>query len=280
VFSGENVLIGFGDCLGEGTYRLHSQFTRAVNYTGYGNFVSLVNPDIGNGPFHVVFQRVDSFNSQQITLSGSMLIIDGVRFRLTKDKKYDSTISYSEIDYDRFKKNCISLTQTVLKHAPAKSFAFILEESRKEHFSSAFEKALVARVWAGWEELMHGNCAEGVNLIKGTGYGLTPSGDDFIAGFLSGLTVLGRVLRIDVSTLKKIILGQSKWDNLFSRSTIKNALCGFYMEKIKKLLLALLSGTGDEVEVCATGVLSMGDTSGADYVTGLLVALQGKKVCR
>ncbi len=274
----ENFLISFGDCLGEGSYRRHSQFERVVNFIAKDSFVSLVTPDVGSGPFHVVFRHLNSFNSQRVTISRSMLVIDGVRFNLTGNKKYDSTISYSAIDYDRFKKNCSSLTQTLLKHATPKSYTFLLEERRKEHFTSDFEKALLERVTAGVEELMNGRYAKGTNLIKGTGYGLTPGGDDFIAGYLSGLTVLGHVIGLDISTMQKIIWGESRSDNIFSNLMIKNAIRGFYMEKIKKLLLALLYGRRDEVKACAISALSLGDTSGADYVTGLLFAMKGKKV--
>jgi hypothetical protein len=275
---GENFLIGFGDCLGEGTYRQHSQFRRVVNYIADDNFLSLVTPDIGNGPFHVVLQSINTFKSQCITLAGRMLIVDGVCFRLSKDKKYDSTISYSPIDYDRYRENCSSFTQTVLQQAPPKSYAFLLEESRKEYFTSAFEKALVRRVTEGWKELVNGNYARGANLIRGTGYGLTPSGDDFIAGYLSGLTVLGYVIGLEIATVQKIIWRESRSDNIFSDTIIKNAMRGFYMEKIKKLLLSLLYGRSNNVEACAIDVLSLGDTSGADYSTGLLAVLKGKKV--
>jgi hypothetical protein len=278
VASGENFLIGFGDCLGEGTYRQHSQFRRVVNYIANDNFLSLVTPDVGNGPFHIVFPSLDSLKSQRITLAGSMLFVDGVRFRLLKDKKYDSTISYSPIDYDRYRENCSSLTQTVLQQAPPKSYAFLLEESRKEQFTSAFEKTLVGRVSAGLKELVSGNYARGANLIRGTGYGLTPSGDDFIAGYLVGLTLLGHIIGLEIASVQKIIWRESKSDNIFSNMIIKNAMRGFYMEKIKKLLLSLLYGRSNDVKACAVDVLSLGDTSGADYTTGLLAALKGKKV--
>ena len=47
-------LLSIGDEVREGTYKLHSRFDRAVNFTDGRRLVTLVTPDIGAGPVNIV----------------------------------------------------------------------------------------------------------------------------------------------------------------------------------------------------------------------------------
>ena len=54
-------ILSIGDEVREGTYRLHSCFQRAVNFTDGRRLVTLVTPDIGAGPVNIVVGDLTPF---------------------------------------------------------------------------------------------------------------------------------------------------------------------------------------------------------------------------
>ena len=55
------MLLSIGDEVREGTYRLHSCFRRAVNFTDGRRLVTLVTPDVGAGPVNIVVRDLTPF---------------------------------------------------------------------------------------------------------------------------------------------------------------------------------------------------------------------------
>lgn len=97
---------------------------------------------------------------------------------------------------------------------------------------------------------------KGYNSLIGMGLGLTPSGDDFIAG----------VLAYEFATRKKIITENLDFINTnhISREFLKYATKGIFSEDILKLL----NNKIDFVEE----ILKSGHTSGADTLFGIYYA--------
>jgi hypothetical protein len=100
--------------------------------------------------------------------------------------------------------------------------------------------------------------------LLGLGYGLTPSGDDFIEGVILANEVLG-------SSSEAIRPQLEAYENAFSRTTLLDALDGQYALPIKRLGDAL-GGHGD-LRQAAIGLGSYGSTSGTDVLAGVWYAL-------
>ncbi len=119
-------------------------------------------------------------------------------------------------------------------------------------------------------------CAAAERLI-GLGSGLTPSGDDFLVGYLAGLWSTSD----DVSPRCEFVsaLGTGVSDRLdrtndISRAFLLHAVHG----RASGLLIALVQviGDGEGIEVvseAAQAAVRLGHTSGADGVAGLLLGL-------
>ena len=109
-----------------------------------------------------------------------------------------------------------------------------------------------------------GSLPELVERLLGLGYGLTPSGDDFILGILAVLSLRGR----DLSDLCGIIHG---YENPFSRTILEDACAGCFSEPVLTLMNYLAAGKcqPDAVEA----LLHIGSTSGRDTLAGMYYAL-------
>ena len=267
-------LIGFGDCIRPGLYKILSRFSKAVNYVRNGRLVSFVTEDVGNGPVNVVLKELNFQNINRVRITDKDIEIGKSRIELIEHKKYDSSVTFKFINIPGFIKNLIYFKKIVLDTSSTKSFAFLLDEKRKEEFKSAFEKALMNRVMKGWQEINKHNYEKGTRLIKGTGYGFTPGGDDFISGFLSGLYFSKVAFGKDVSKIQELIYKESKTENIVSNNFIYCSFKGYFFEKTKNLIISLVEGGEKEIMTDALKVLSPGETSGADFAAGLIGSIQ------
>lgn len=116
-----------------------------------------------------------------------------------------------------------------------------------------------------------------VESLIGLGPGLTPSGDDLVAGYLIGLwcTTKGRKERLRfLSALGKAVVDLSKRTNDISRTYLYHAAHGQASSRLVNLAIAVCAGENDDhVLGRASDALQLGHTSGMDAVTGLLFGL-------
>jgi Protein of unknown function (DUF2877) len=114
-----------------------------------------------------------------------------------------------------------------------------------------------------------------IRPLIGLGPGLTPSGDDFIVGYLAGLwsTVGGHSCRLRFMSSVGTWLLQAVADtNAISRTYIKCAVKGHVSEPIAILAQRLERANNmDSVREATRTALQVGNTSGADGVLGLLL---------
>lgn len=111
-------------------------------------------------------------------------------------------------------------------------------------------------------------------MIKGLGRGLTPQGDDFIAGLLFALQVRGRVSGKCVEREIRAIGEAAGSGNPFSRAMLECAARGRAFERLKSLIVALFEGDGTMIKACITELTAIGATSGADIAAGLAFGLE------
>ena len=116
--------------------------------------------------------------------------------------------------------------------------------------------------------------ADGVKMLSGCGFGLTPSGDDFLCGMLVGLHVAGRVCGRDFSKRIETIYRAAETENFLSKSFLFLAYQGCVDAKLKALLRGLAGGDRAVTRDQAENVISVGETSGADTLTGLYMTLE------
>lgn len=105
--------------------------------------------------------------------------------------------------------------------------------------------------------------------LLGRGFGLTPSGDDFILGMISIMDLFGK----DASALRGLV---AQYKNVFARTVLADALDGYYPRPLLSMLNSLASNT--DADYSAVSLLGMGHTSGHDVLAGMYYATW-KLVC-
>jgi hypothetical protein len=128
--------------------------------------------------------------------------------------------------------------------------------------------ALAAR---GFEEQ---SAQDMVRALVGLGGGLTPTGDDFLVGFLAGIWAsAGEDARRSQwrTVLRALVLKNSRSTNDISRSYLVLACEGQFSSSLSQLAAFICRGAQPEqVRAAAEIVFQTGHTSGLDAATGLL----------
>jgi hypothetical protein len=185
---------------------------------------------------------------------------------------YDSSLP--DLDFRVLKNSLPNFKRLLIELAPAKSIAFLLDESEESNSAVSFEAALRNQFLKGAKLMRERRILEGVRTIKGLGFGLTPSGDDFISGFLLGLNLQQRLLNIDHHRLIEDIFVSAQTENLLSLAWLRCAKEGRIFEKMKQAIIALGQMNLSIFEKATRSLLTVGSTSGIDMAVGLVFGIE------
>ncbi|MEI7528729.1 MAG: DUF2877 domain-containing protein [Elusimicrobiota bacterium] len=266
-------LLSYGDSIPEGDYRLHSAFANAINFRKGRIIISLVPPRTGAGPLNLVVKQLPP-GARRLRASRFYFYLDENRLRKDPAALYSSDIPLAAAAPETVQVNVAALVRILVRKAPPKSLAFIFDRALEKGFSRVFEKLLLARFKQAVKAFKAGHYARGVKAIRGLGFGLTPSGDDFISGLLAGFNYALRNLRFDTRARIEEIFKRAEGDNLISNAFMRASYEGKVNEKAGRLMTALSGGSRRELDAAAEAALESGHTSGADFCAGLVFALQ------
>ncbi|MBI4350784.1 MAG: DUF2877 domain-containing protein [Elusimicrobia bacterium] len=273
-------LISYGDSIPEGDYRLHSAFANALNFRKGRIVVSLVPPRTGAGPFNLVLKQLPQ-GAARLRASRFCFYVDENRLPKEPAALYSSDIPALDPSPGTVRANAGALAGILARKAPPKSLAFIFNPELEAGFSRVFERQLLARFKKAVAYFREGDHARGVKTMRGLGLGLTPSGDDFISGLLTGYNFARLTLRSDAEARQDVKEGllverlffYAEGNNLISNVSLRAAYEGKVNAKVRRLLEALAGTDRKELEAAAAAALKTGHTSGADFCAGLVFAL-------
>ena len=276
-------IISIGDRIFPGEYTLHSSFRNVVNLTDGESLVALVTREVGRGPVNIVVEGLEPGSIETLRIDRETISISGDSYLFDRRLLFHSHPGTGPVDKGHLAKNLGVFDDSLLELSPPKSLAFLVDEKREINFRSSFEKGFTERMKEGVRSIFLSgrssepaakNIVSGVKKIKGLGFGLTPSGDDFIAGLLVALNLMERMDQFDRSNLKSEIVSVSLSGNLLSNSFISLAGDGFLFEGFKNLLTSLLEGTEEEVRTATEKLLTLGSSSGSDMGVGFLLTMK------
>ena len=268
-------LESYGDRLRKNDYRCHSRFRRAVNFFDGRSMVALVDRGVGPGPHHVIISGIDPQKIENLTVSADGLLVDGAPYPFEASCRYDSGVDPGgAVDHVRFAANLEHFDRRLRQSAKPKSLAFLLAGKPEQRRRSALERSVAERLRAGSEMVFSPGFLGGIKMVRGVGFGLTPGGDDFIGGLLLALHCGQKIFRRDFAPAIRAAYTLAVGRNPFSNMLLAQASQGRAIAKIKDLLAALVGGGENDVDRCAKELRSIGYSSGIDFGTGLLLALQ------
>jgi hypothetical protein len=111
--------------------------------------------------------------------------------------------------------------------------------------------------------------------LCGRGPGLTPSGDDMLAGWMAANWLLHGPHPCLLAACQQILAIAEHQTHLLSRCWLRYAAQGYVAEPIGRLLTALTHEHNEELIKATQAVLALGATSGRDILQGILLGLEG-----
>jgi hypothetical protein len=209
-----------------------------------------------------------------LKITTSSVVFGAQRFPFTPRQRYHSTLDFDPDNLHRFHYNLSIFGESLTECAPSKSLAFLLDETRLKNFRSGFDRAFANRITQGVHQVFHGHLLEGIRILKGCGVGLTPSGDDFIAGLLIGLNLLQKLRGQAFQPTADAVFSAAEGDNIFSNTFLDLARQGLLFGRMKDLWIALLTGSETSVRKATGKLFAIGASSGADLATGFLLTIR------
>ncbi|GEM_PF-2060691 len=257
-----------------GTYKRHSAFDHTLNFIRDDALISVHDKDRTLSPLGIRL-NVTSQEFQNLKQSLKSVTIDGEGVSMGKEKvSYQSVIL---IDHDLKK-------QVKTKGAITDAMRYSLYHETKKKMA-AYEakmdtlsrKAVDARLLALKEALSASALEEKVlddtiQALIGLGPGLTPSGDDILAGLVAGL-----LMQEDHSLLQLIVpmiqkgINTPNQTSMVSRQFLFYATQGIFIGEILMLHHRLLLSRS--IDQSLDKIASMGHSSGVDYLKGLTLAI-------
>jgi len=270
-------LLSFGDRIPNGTFMIHSRFRRTINFQNNSMLISIVNEDIGRGPLNIIVRGLDLQKIHSLSIYNNILTINNIQILINEIVKYSSKLSLKAVSISKLTDNLKFVQTSLTKLCAPKSLGFLLDEKKKKDFTSGFEKEFVKRMRAGVELIIDGKMTSlenGISTIKGCGFGLTPSGDDFIAGLLAGLYLKQELFGNDLSEIRNAIYKTAQGDNLISNTFLYLARDGLFVERFKNFINSLLYEEKEEIHANIQKIINVGETSGADMLVGFMFSFK------
>lgn len=125
-----------------------------------------------------------------------------------------------------------------------------------------------------YKERNHLHIARALASLIGLGPGLTPSGDDFICGFLLGLSLDSHQIDLLPALTQALGTPLDKLTTSVSAQFIYWALRGYYPDLFLRLRCAIRDKEYDRIKNTTLSISQTGHSSGADTLYGLMVGLQ------
>jgi hypothetical protein len=268
-------LLSWGDRILAGEYLRHSRFRQAVNFSHDDNLLSIVTPEVGGGPLNVVLSDIADVETDHVIFRNDSVQIGETSFALNADCFYSSAIGIPADFQPAFFHSRLALFKWFLRtNAPSDSLCFLFDEHEQPSTASIFDVALAARFRNGCRLLKESQWLEGVQLVKGLGRGLTPSGDDFICGLLVALHLRRALFGQDTFDLCERVFHAAVSNNPFSTAYLRCAKDGRVFDKLKQTLLSVFSSDDAVLAADIQRLVRVGGTTGIDLAVGLIFGLE------
>ncbi len=266
------------------TAQVLGQFRRAVDMLIGDDVIALVTPEVGNGPYNIVVAALpDDPLTQHVACAWTAKTLHigswGVQFdaetRQWNPRPAWNTLNPSPPRLAQLRDIAIRGAHT---RAPTDSpFVGLLMGK-----SFAPVTALGRALSTNDKDAIRESAA----AIAGLGPGLTPSGDDFLAGVMLGMRIMNHESanqRIDESKERAscflplascLLSAAAPRTTRLSRAFLHAASQGLADEHWHMLLNALSTGNPVQLERAAQAVIAVGASSGLDMIAGFLWQLK------
>jgi hypothetical protein len=241
---------------GAGRGRVVAVFRRAAYLRLPAGLVALVAPDVWPGPLHVRSTlRPDLLapGDPVVVVAGSHVVVGRSHLDLGRSRVWEGPLP-DPAALARASSAASGLAAGVLAGAPP---------------SALREPAYGDRLAVALRRLAHDDLVGVATAIGGLGPGLTPAGDDALAGIL----LVARTLGGTAVEPRLLAVARSSRTTSVASAFLEWAARGQSVAPVHDLLVALAAGDGPGAARHLTALQRLGHTSGADLAYGLALGL-------
>ena len=272
-------LLSTGDGLENGCYTFHAGFPRIDNFFNTkGDLIALSNDLSLQAANTIIISEFTSGSYQKINIYNNSIALDEYSLSTGKALVYQSHFQYPKYSFSEIKQRVQAFIESHHTLFPAGSLLeMIIKNKLPQKTPSAFDEALhdaFEHAFSLFEEDFFGS----ISRFRGRGHGLTPAGDDFIAGVLYGIHCLETTENKNLAHIKNRVFDISTCKNPFSNTLLKMAMDARYFKRLKDFLQAFFFWDGKDVKNAFERLLSTGHTSGADLLAGYFSVFLHKPV--
>jgi hypothetical protein len=231
--------------------------SRALNVLFQDKVITLLNKGGVLSPSAVIVETEVFPKIRYAEFFGNMLITD--KFQVLMANPVSLHFD-TQAKVDRFE--LVNLIRPFLVAKERSIVTALLMLYGENYDGKGFERAVLDKEF----EVLRNNHSlnDVVEKLLGLGFGLTPSGDDFVAGIIAIMNLTGK----STAQFRKTIEG---YDNPFSRTMLIDALEGHYSYTLYSLIRSIANESVSENDIAY--LLRVGHTSGYDTLAGIYYGL-------
>ncbi len=239
-----------------------SSHRRACNLRAKdGEIITLVHPQVGDGPFHIVLVRALDFSplspGVQFRLHGQMLQTTDLAIDLRPARPWNPVLP--------------AAIWPLQIPASMRQYSLIANPANDETGRRMQQASLLLH--RATLHCRHSDVTKAAQILAGVGAGLTPAGDDFLLGVmvrwrLQPSLLPGHCLVDELSRcITGIAINRTTW---LSGRWLLAAANGYFAAPWHRLAHALAADSPAELQLALQHILSIGASSGADALKGLM----------
>jgi hypothetical protein len=266
---------------------------RSCYLAGEDGTISAVVPEtLGNGPLNLVVPAGSVHALEglavgaSVTSTGDRLTVGqhlevGLEKAVLWDPKVHPALG---ADPEGLARSLAALYGTAVTGSPEQSLSRLLPYIREEDLPTPLAKvthfprshALIGGLVDALAHRSRRSLKVVTSSLAGLGPGLTPSGDDFLAGVLLALAMIQEHRADgDLAEIARLLLDTAApRTHEISAAYLKAAHAGEASERWHALLGALAVASAPEIGSAASSVMTVGETSGADMLVGFLAGME------
>lgn len=242
-----------------------------LNFIHGFRVISVTDASVCSGPLRICLRDIGIDSITRVRVSPDEIIVnDDYRIPVEETRRYDSRLPMTLPSRGTLKREIALLKDLLLTNAASESLACVLNGGMKQGSGTPFDEALRNIVHSGYEKLCIGDISSAVIAFRGSGFGLTPSGDDFLIGLLLGLGVRAISEKKNLHKTRAFIYDGSLANNMLVNTLLYQSMQKRPDENWRDLILALSGQKG--LVAAALDVIAQGASSGADTLTGFISA--------
>ncbi|MDR2734965.1 MAG: DUF2877 domain-containing protein [Spirochaetota bacterium] len=265
-------IVSMGRAIAMGRYPVCARFAHYLDFKDGDDIIGLTDMRDEGGAHTLVLAGLRAgwtARAAELIVGSDAVVFDGQIFARDELQLFRDKIHAAALPHTEQMRRLGIFRDTILEHAAPLSMAVVLDSTRRENFQGNFARALCDRFLEGAAACAMGEYARAAALLQGVGYGLTPSGDDFLCGVMLALHHSGDAH--DAQELADALTDTLSRSAFMARTFLRDAIAGRWPRRLRDAAESL-HGAGQDniIRSAVIRALDHGASSGADLASGFI----------